>query len=198
MPPPPPPFAQPALAADEQYCPGCRNIIMIGALRCRFCGYNFSFVPGMPGPMFMGQPPVGGVPFCGFPQGGPTPYGAPNPALRYEMEAKISTARTCGLLGVILFVGLFLLVLVLAAADTPDRTMRRIVPILGLTLIASLVLAIVAVVRGHGAKRLLEMFPLDYVLRGRATTGIVTGWIVIGLFGMLLIIGLSAAANLRH
>ncbi len=151
----------------------------------------------MPGPVFMGQPPIGGIPFGGFPPGGPTPYGAPYPGLRLDMESKASGARTCGLLGVIFFVFMFLLVFLLAAADVRDRAMRNITPILGLMLIASLVLAIVAVVRGHGAKRLLEMFPLDYALRGRATTGIVTGWIVIGLFGMILIIGLVAAANVR-
>lgn len=44
--PPPPPQAQaPAApagrvpAADEQFCPQCREIIKIGALKCRFCGY---------------------------------------------------------------------------------------------------------------------------------------------------------------
>src|SRR5712691_7330808 len=33
MPPPPPQFAQPMLAPYEQFCPGCRNIIKIGALQ---------------------------------------------------------------------------------------------------------------------------------------------------------------------
>jgi hypothetical protein len=43
--PPPQPQAQAAPAAgavpgpDEQFCPQCREIIKIGALKCRFCGY---------------------------------------------------------------------------------------------------------------------------------------------------------------
>jgi hypothetical protein len=35
-------------------------------------------------------------------------------------------------------------------------------------------------------------------VRGKATAGIVMGWIVIGLFSLLLVIGLvAAAANIR-
>ncbi len=189
MPPPPPPqFAPQMPAADEQFCPGCRNIVKIGALRCRFCNYNFSFVPGMPGPAFMNQPPPYGGGFQNF----GAPYG-----MQFDLDSRASGARTCGLVSVIFFASLFIIVFLLAAARARDRTMTIIAPFLGMIVIASLVLAIVAVVRGHGARRLLEQFPLDFRVRGKATAGIVMGWIVIGLFGLLLIIGLVAAANGR-
>jgi hypothetical protein len=191
MPPPPPPFPQQGIAADEQFCPGCRNIVKIGALRCRFCNYSFSFMPGMQGPpMFMNQPPP---PYgAAFPNFG-APYG-----LQFDLEGRASGARTCGLLSVIMFGSVFLIIFLMAAADAREPAARIFGSFLGLMFIASLVLAIVAVVRGHGARRLLEQFPLDYRVRGKATAGIVMGWIVIGLFALLLVIALvAAAANYR-
>jgi hypothetical protein len=34
--------ARGALAADEQYCPQCREVIKLAALKCRFCGHILS------------------------------------------------------------------------------------------------------------------------------------------------------------
>jgi hypothetical protein len=188
--PPPPQFAPQMPAPDEHFCPGCRNIVKIGALRCRFCNYNFSFMPGMSGPtMFMNQPPPYGGAFPNF----GAPYG-----LQFGLKERASGARTCGLISVILFGGVFLIIFLLATMDAREPAGRIIGSFSGLSFIASLVLAIVAVVRGHGARRLLEQFPLDYSVRGKATAGIVMGWIVIGLFSLLLVIGLVAvAANIR-
>jgi hypothetical protein len=133
-------------------------------------------------------PPYGGA----FPNFG-APYG-----LQFDLEGRASGARTCGLVSVISFGSMFLIVFLLAAADAREPIMRVIGPLLGLIFIASMVLAIVAVVKGHGAKRLLEQFPLDYRVRGKATAGIVMGWIVIGLYGLFLVIALvAAAANYR-
>jgi hypothetical protein len=97
-----------------------------------------------------------------------------------------------------LFGSVFLIVFLMAAADAREPAGRVIGSFSGLIFIASLTLAIVAVVKGHGARRLLDQFPHDYRVRGRATAGIVMGWIVIGLFGLFLVIVIVAvAANYR-
>ena len=49
------------------------------------------------------------------------------------------------------------------------------------------ILAIVAVVKGSGAKRLMNQFPVEPSLRSKATAGQVMGWITLGIAVILII-----------
>jgi uncharacterized membrane protein YciS (DUF1049 family) len=57
----------------------------------------------------------------------------------------------------------------------------RLRTLIGMLVITGIVLAILAIVKGNGAKRVLAHFPLDPAMRGRATAGIVMGWITVGI-----------------
>jgi serine/threonine protein kinase len=87
-----------------------------------------------------------------------------------------SSARTCGILSLVFTVGAGV---VASALSSYDRRQMR--TFLGLVVIAGIVLAILAIVKGNGAKRVLANYPLDPVLRSRANAGISMGWITVGV-----------------
>jgi hypothetical protein len=94
-----------------------------------------------------------------------------------------SSARTCGILSLVFTAG----VDIAASALTPyDRYQLR--GLIGLLIITGVVLAIVAIVKGNGAKRVLLNYPLNPALRGRATAGIVMGWITVGLVVLSILV----------
>jgi serine/threonine protein kinase len=94
-----------------------------------------------------------------------------------------SSARTCGILSLVFTVGVDI---VASALSYSDR--RSMGTFLGLIVIAGIVLAILAIVKGNGAKRILANYPLDPVLRRRANAGISMGWITVGLIVLGILI----------
>jgi hypothetical protein len=87
-----------------------------------------------------------------------------------------SSARTCGILSLVFTAGVDLVASMLAPYDR-----YRLRTLIGMLVITGIVLAILAIVKGNGAKRVLAHFPLDPAMRGRATAGIVMGWITVGI-----------------
>jgi len=96
-----------------------------------------------------------------------------------------SAARTCGILSLILTLCPSVLAYGLNYSER-----NKIAGLLIIAFIAGIVLAILAVVKGNGTKRILANYPLNPNLRGKANAGIVTGWITIG-FVVLSIIAYS-------
>jgi hypothetical protein len=183
-PPPPPPQPQ-ALAPDEQFCPRCGNIVKTNAVSCRFCNTSFSYPQA---PMF-GQQPYGGGGYGSGGLGGMLP----------DLESRASAARNCGVIALVCWGLQFLIgVLIGANASSPsdaiDSLKAFMVPILLLGLTA-IVLGIVAIVKGSGVKRILDRFPHDPRLRGRATAGVVMGWISTAVFAFGIIMRIVQSAG---
>ena len=196
MPPPPPTGGVPLPApvpitplADEQFCPRCRGIIRIGVSQCRFCNAIIAPAAGL-----LNQPPPGTIPFGGFSAFGSSTYSGPYGTFQFEAEGRASAAKKCGLFSVTLLGSMVLLIILMASMDASSRTMGEISPFLGLVIIASLVLGIIATVKGHGARRTIDVWRIGLGSRSDATAGIVMGWITIGIFGAFFLIGMIAAS----
>ena len=86
------------------------------------------------------------------------------------------SARTAGIFSLIFTLGIDLL---FSALTPSERYNAR--PVFILIFLCGVVLSIVAVARGSSAKRLLLNYQLDQSLRGKATAGLVMGWITIGV-----------------
>jgi hypothetical protein len=97
-----------------------------------------------------------------------------------------SAARTCGILSLVFTLGISLFAITLNIYER-----RRASGFFSVVMIAGIVLAILAIVKGNGAKRVLANYPLNPVLRSKANAGIVMGWITIGLvvFGLIVYSG---------
>jgi hypothetical protein len=185
---PPPPMQPQALAPDEQYCPRCGNIVKNNALVCHFCNTSFSYPQA---PVYPGQP-------YGNMFGGTGSPGAGYGYAQAEAEKKASSARTCGMISLITIITTNVISFFAVASQSEEflRLFISIRPLFGLIGISVLVLAIVAVVKGSGAKRLMNQFPVDPRVRSKATTGQVMGWITLGI--ALLGIIVAASGGLRN
>lgn len=187
---PPPPMQPQALAPDEQYCPRCGNVVKTNAVSCRFCNTSFSYP--QPPTVYPGQQPYGNM-FggTGYPGAG---YGY----AQGEAEKKASSARTCGMISLITILTTNVISFFAVASQSEEflRVFISIRPLFGLIGIAVLILAIVAVVKGSGAKRLMDQFPVDPRVRGKATAGQVMGSITLGI--ALLGIIMVASGGMRN
>src|SRR5260370_22572922 len=107
-----------------------------------------------------------------------------------DVASRASSARTCGLISLITIVttNIFSYLAVTSQSEELLRLFVRIRFVFSVIGIAVLVLAIVAVVQGSGAKRLMNQFPVDPRLRSKATAGQVMGWITLGIavFGIAM------------
>jgi hypothetical protein len=109
--------------------------------------------------------------------------GAASGLAQADMASRASSARTCGLISLITIVttNVFSYLAVTSQSEELLRLFVRIRFVFSVIGIAVLVLAIVAVVQGSGAKRLMNRFPVDPRLRSKATAGQVMGWITLGI-----------------
>jgi hypothetical protein len=100
-----------------------------------------------------------------------------------NLGATASSARRYGILSLVFTAGVDLV----ASVFTPyDR--YRLRTVIGILVITGIVLAILAIVKGNGAKRVLANYPLNPAIRGRATAGIIMGWITVGVVVLSIIV----------
>jgi len=150
--------------------------------------------PAYPAPAY-GPPAQQQVPY-----GGQQPYGNmyggagyPGPAYgmaQGDLDKRASSARTCGLISLLTIISTNIFSFIVASSGSEElvRFYISIRTVFGLIAIGVLVLAIMAVAKSGGVKRVLNQFPADPRVRSKATAGQVMGWITLGIFALGIIV----------
>ncbi len=198
MPPPlPPPYPAPAYGPPQPaYGPPPPQQLTYGPppLPPQSSAPAYGPPPQLQPPIYGGQQPYGNM------FGGGGYAGAAYGMAQADLEKKASSALICGLISLITIIStnVFSYVVVSSQSEELIRFFLSVRPVFGIVGIGVLVLAIVAVVKGSGAKRLMNQFPADPRFRSKATAGQVMGWITlgIGILGIILVASRGGISNL--